>query len=148
MATVDRITFTEAVLLLGCSTSQVLRYARDGRLVGRYDPRHRRSEHRWSSREAAEKLACEVYDWRRHADDPEPYWVTRKASRRHRTTTEEARPLSKPSLPEAWKRSDISPHSPWHRRHRQRQRLGLLAHFMYEGYTRAHAEYGVAKAGL
>jgi hypothetical protein len=59
--------------MLGCSEVDVRRHLGSGRLVafaggqgldGMLD------------RETVERLASEVYPWRRRADDPDPYWVT------------------------------------------------------------------------
>lgn len=76
VASADGITFEQAAAILGCSTSQVLRYAVEGRLAGGDEP-HRRWEHRWISRAATEELAREVYDWRKRQGD-DSYWVTGK----------------------------------------------------------------------
>ena len=78
MASIDGITFKQAAAILGCSTSQVLRYAAEGRLSGRDGSRtHRRWEHRWITRRAAEDLALELYDWRKDRG-PHSYWVVGK----------------------------------------------------------------------
>lgn len=65
------LTLDEAANILGCSRSNVRRFVLAGRLAA--GDRYR---HRQISCVDAERLALEVYDWRRHRDDPAPYWVT------------------------------------------------------------------------
>jgi hypothetical protein len=54
----------EAGVILGGSAADVGRHLAGGRL----DPQ--------LSRVDVERLASEIFSWRRHADDEHPYWVT------------------------------------------------------------------------
>lgn len=72
MRPVGPVTLAEAARILGCSTSNGRRYVLASRLTscgGRY-------EHRALSRADVESLAAKLYDWRRHADEPDSYWLT------------------------------------------------------------------------
>lgn len=69
---VDPVTLAQAARILGCSRSTVRRHFLAARLVS-HDGRY---EHRTLSRAEDETLALELYDWRRHVDDPESYWLT------------------------------------------------------------------------
>jgi excisionase family DNA binding protein len=69
---VDPVTLAEAAAVLGCSVSSVRRHVAAGRLR----PGRRRYKHRALSRADVEALAAAVYDWRRHVDDPDSYWLT------------------------------------------------------------------------
>lgn len=67
----DGVPMTEAAHILGCSISTVRTYVASGRLVsaGRY-------ARNALVRADVEELACEVYRWRQHLGDSDPYWVT------------------------------------------------------------------------
>jgi len=67
----NSVTLDEAGRILGRSVSGVRRFILTGRLVSHGS----RYEHRTLSRAEVEGLAAEVYDWRRHAEDPESYWL-------------------------------------------------------------------------
>ena len=67
----DDVSLERAALVLGCSPAAVRRHIAAGRLDARgpdHDPRLRLA--------SVERLASEVFSWRRHAADVEPYWLT------------------------------------------------------------------------
>jgi hypothetical protein len=67
----DHVTLSEAAVILGCSISTVRHLVLTAR------GRHGTSEYDdVLVRENVETLATEVYGWRVHLDDPEPYWLT------------------------------------------------------------------------
>lgn len=67
----DQVTLTEATGILGCSVSTVRR------LVVTARTRHgNRDQGDRLRRTTVEDLATEVYCWRLHLDDPNPYWLT------------------------------------------------------------------------
>lgn len=71
MRPVDPVTLAEAARILGFSKSSARRYVLAGRLASHGS----RYEHRTLSRAEVEALACEVWNWRRHVDNPDAYWL-------------------------------------------------------------------------
>jgi hypothetical protein len=67
----DRITVSEAALILGCSVETVRRHVDAGRL---YDGSADAGPS--MSRTEVEGMAAELYPWRRHVRDTRSYWVT------------------------------------------------------------------------
>jgi excisionase family DNA binding protein len=67
----DEVSTDEAAVMLGCSASAVQRHVAAGRLPAQVvdgEPRLLRMH--------VERLASEIFAWRRHADDAGAYWVT------------------------------------------------------------------------
>lgn len=60
----DEVTIEEAGVILGGTAADVRRHLGAGRL------------HAPLQRLEVERLASEIFAWRRHADDDEPYWIT------------------------------------------------------------------------
>ncbi len=68
---VDQVSLNEAAVILGCSISTVRSLVLTAR------GRHGNAEHDdVLMRANVEALATEVYSWRLHLDDPDPYWLT------------------------------------------------------------------------
>lgn len=67
----DPVTLRQAAHILGCTPATVRRHVLAGRL-----PTGEPQRHRTLSRADVEALALQVYDHRRHRDDPDSYWVT------------------------------------------------------------------------
>jgi hypothetical protein len=67
----DQVTLSEAAVILGCSISTVRRLVVTA-LNRMGNPRDDSS----LARAAVEALATEVYSWRLHLDDANPYWLT------------------------------------------------------------------------
>ncbi len=70
---IDPVTLVEAALILGCSRATVRRMIASGDL-----PPAERYRHRQLARADVEALALQVYRWRQHLSDVEPYWLTAK----------------------------------------------------------------------
>jgi hypothetical protein len=67
----DQVTLNEAAVILGCSISTVRRLVLTAR------GRHGNPEHDdVLMRANVEALATEVYSWRLHLEDADPYWLT------------------------------------------------------------------------
>jgi hypothetical protein len=67
----DPVSLSEAAAILGCSISTVRRLVLTAR--GRHgNP----EQHDALRRSNVEALATEVYSWRLHLDDADPYWLT------------------------------------------------------------------------
>jgi hypothetical protein len=67
----DDVTVEEASLILGCPPAAVRRHIAAARLIS-----HGREGEVRLQRAAVEGLASEIFSWRRHSHDPDPYWVT------------------------------------------------------------------------
>jgi hypothetical protein len=69
MRAVDAISHDEAARILGCLARTVARHIAAGRLRST-------GSHPSLSLADVERLACQVYPWRRRVTDPDSYWVT------------------------------------------------------------------------
>jgi hypothetical protein len=65
------VTVEEAAHILGCSVAAVRRHQAAGRLSAAAE-----GGQGGLARDNVERLASEVFAWRRHSHDPHPYWVT------------------------------------------------------------------------
>ncbi len=68
---IDAVTLDQAARILGCSVTTVRRHIMRGRLIA-----PERYRHRQLGRADVEHLALQLFRWKRHLKDSDPYWVT------------------------------------------------------------------------